>query len=105
MTILSIATTLVSSPLLAQSISHSGDKTNFTEESTMSHEVIQKPAILVIGIDCRTSKIAMVLGSGVPLFSATNQEHQCHLISTQSYPSGLVQLKYEVIRSNKEKTE
>lgn len=28
--------------------------------------------------------------------STMNQEHKCRLISTQSYPSGLVQLKYEV---------
>ena len=42
------------------------------------------------------SIIATVLGSGIPLFSNMNQEHKCRLISTQSYPSGLVQLKYEV---------
>jgi dihydrofolate reductase len=50
--------------------------------------------------DITLSLIAMVLGSGIPLFSAMNQEHKCHLVSTQSYPSGLVQLKYEVIRDN-----
>ncbi len=44
------------------------------------------------------SIIAVVLGSGIPLFSAMNKEHKCRLVSTQSYPSGLVQLKYEVIR-------
>lgn len=55
-TILSIATALVSSPLLGQSTPHRSDKTNFKQEDTMgSHEVVQKPAILVIGIDCRTS--------------------------------------------------
>jgi dihydrofolate reductase len=42
------------------------------------------------------SIIAMVLGNGIPLFSTMNQEHKCRLISTHSYPSGLVQLKYEV---------
>lgn len=42
------------------------------------------------------SIIAMVLGSGIPLFSTMDREHNCHLLSTQSYPSGLVQLKYEV---------
>lgn len=46
--------------------------------------------------DITISIIAMVLGSGIPLFSTMNQEHKCRLISTQSYPSGLVQLKYEV---------
>jgi predicted transcriptional regulator YdeE/GNAT superfamily N-acetyltransferase len=55
-TILSVATALVSSPLLGQNAPHISDKTNFTEENTMgTHEVVQKPAILVIGIDCRTS--------------------------------------------------
>jgi len=46
------------------------------------------------------SIIAMVLGSGIPLFSPMNQEHKCHLISTKSYPSGLVQLKYGVLRDS-----
>ncbi len=56
LTILLLGAVIVSSPLLAQSTPHSGDKTNFTEENTMgSYEVIQKPAILLIGIDCRTS--------------------------------------------------
>ena len=43
------------------------------------------------------SVIATVLGSGVPLFSTMNKEHKCLLRSTQSYPSGLVTLKYEVV--------
>ena len=46
--------------------------------------------------DITISIIAMVLGSGIPLFNTMNREHKCRLISTQSYPSGLVQLKYEV---------
>jgi dihydrofolate reductase len=50
--------------------------------------------------DITVSIIAMVLGSGIPLFSVMNQEHKCHLVSTQSYPSGLVQLKYEVIHDS-----
>lgn len=40
------------------------------------------------------SIIAMVLGSGIPLFSEMNREHECRLISAKPYPSGLVQLKY-----------
>lgn len=44
------------------------------------------------------SIIAMVLGSGVPLFSTMDKEHTCRLTSSQSYPSGLVQLKYEVVK-------
>lgn len=46
--------------------------------------------------DITISVITMILGSGIPLFSTMNREHKCRLISTQSYPSGLVQLKYEV---------
>lgn len=45
--------------------------------------------------DITISIIAIVLGSGIPLFSTMNQEHKCRLVSTQSYPSGLVQLNYE----------
>lgn len=48
--------------------------------------------------DITISVIATVLGSGIPLFSTMNREHKCRLISTQSYPSGLVQLKYEVVK-------
>jgi len=44
------------------------------------------------------SIIAMVLGSGIPLFSVMNREHKCQLVSSQSYPSGLVQLKYVIIK-------
>lgn len=47
--------------------------------------------------DITVSIIAMVLGSGIPLFNAMNQESKCRLVSTKSYPSGLVQLKYAVI--------
>jgi predicted transcriptional regulator YdeE len=54
-TILSIATALLSSSLLAQSLSHSGDKRNLNEENTLGNEIVQKPAVVVIGIDCRTS--------------------------------------------------
>ena len=43
------------------------------------------------------SIIPIVLGSGIPLFNTMDREHKCRLLSTQSYPSGLVQLKYEVI--------
>lgn len=47
--------------------------------------------------DMTISVIAMILGSGIPLFNTMNQEQKCRLISTQSYPSGLVQLKYEIL--------
>lgn len=43
------------------------------------------------------SLIAMVLSSGIPLFSVMNREHECHLITSQAYPSGLVQLKYKLL--------
>lgn len=48
--------------------------------------------------DITISIIAKILGSGIPLFSTMQKEHNCHLVSTQSYPSGLVQLKYDVIK-------
>lgn len=44
------------------------------------------------------SIIAMVLGSGIPLFSTMNKEQPCRLVSSDSYPSGLVQLKYKMIK-------
>lgn len=44
------------------------------------------------------SIISMVLGSGIPLFSAMDRELKCRHIATQSYPSGLVQLKYEILK-------
>ncbi|KAF3362457.1 putative protein YwjB [Chlamydiales bacterium STE3] len=42
------------------------------------------------------SIIAMILGSGIPLFSIMNKEHKCHLVSSQAYPSGLIQVKYKL---------
>jgi len=41
------------------------------------------------------SVIPVILGSGIPLFHLT-KEHACRLIASQSYPSGLVQLNYEM---------
>ncbi len=46
------------------------------------------------------SIIAMTLGAGIPLFSKMSSEHKYRLLSTQSYPSGLVQLKYQVIQED-----
>lgn len=46
--------------------------------------------------DITISVIAVILGSGIPLFSTMDREHKCRLLSTRSYRSGLVQLKYEV---------
>ena len=45
------------------------------------------------------SVIPVILGSGIPLFNTIGKEHACHLISSQSYPSGLVQLNYEMQRT------
>jgi dihydrofolate reductase len=48
-------------------------------------------------VDAMTlSLIPVILGSGIPLFNPIGKEHACRLISSQSYPSGLVQLKYEM---------
>ncbi len=40
------------------------------------------------------SIIPIVLGSGIPLFPKMIQELPCRFVSSQSYPSGLVQLTY-----------
>ncbi len=42
------------------------------------------------------SIIPVILGGGIPLFKAIGKELPCRLISSQSYPSGLVQLNYEI---------
>jgi dihydrofolate reductase len=44
------------------------------------------------------SIISVFLGSGIPLFRAMDKEQTCRLESTQAYPSGLVQLKYDVVK-------
>lgn len=41
--------------------------------------------------------IPIILGEGLPLFNVVAKELPCRLISSQSYPSGLVQLNYEPI--------
>lgn len=51
-------------------------------------------------VDCMTlSVIPVILGSGIHLFNPISKEHACRLISSQSYPSGLVQLNYEMKRT------
>ncbi len=42
------------------------------------------------------SVIPTLLGSGIPLFNRVGKEIPCSLIASKSYPSGLVQLQYEV---------
>jgi GrpB-like predicted nucleotidyltransferase (UPF0157 family)/dihydrofolate reductase/GNAT superfamily N-acetyltransferase len=44
------------------------------------------------------SIIPVILGSGIPLFYVIDQEIPCRVISSQAYPSGLVQLKYEIVQ-------
>jgi GrpB-like predicted nucleotidyltransferase (UPF0157 family)/dihydrofolate reductase len=44
------------------------------------------------------SIIPIVLGSGIPLFHVMEKEIPCRLLSSQSYPSGLVQQHYEIIK-------
>lgn len=44
------------------------------------------------------SIIPVILGSGIPLFQSISKELSCRLLSSQSYSSGLVQLKYELIK-------
>lgn len=45
------------------------------------------------------SVIPIILGSGIPLFNPIGKDQACRLISSQSYPSGLVQLIYEMQRA------
>jgi len=40
--------------------------------------------------------IPIILGNGIRLFNPMDKEHNCSLISAQSYPSGLVQLRYKI---------
>lgn len=44
------------------------------------------------------SIIPVILGAGIPLFNMIDKEISCRLISSQSYPSGLVQMNYEIIK-------
>jgi dihydrofolate reductase/predicted GNAT family N-acyltransferase len=44
------------------------------------------------------SIIPVLLGSGIPLFNPIDKEISCRLVSSQSYPSGLVQFNYEIIK-------
>jgi predicted transcriptional regulator YdeE len=55
-TILSIATVLISDTLLGQDSPRNAGKINLTEENIVGNNtIVEKPALLVIGIDCRTS--------------------------------------------------
>ncbi len=44
------------------------------------------------------SIIPVILGSGIPLFNVIDKEIPCRAISSQTYPSGLVQLRYEIVQ-------
>ncbi len=46
------------------------------------------------------SIIPILLGSGIPLFNPAVNEHTCKLTSSQSYPSGLTQLRYELLSAD-----
>ena len=43
------------------------------------------------------SIIPVVLGEGIPLFRGIGKDTWCHLVSSQVYSNGLVQMKYDVI--------
>jgi dihydrofolate reductase len=48
-------------------------------------------------VDAMTiSFIPILLGAGIPLCNPMEKELSCRLISSQSYPSGLVQLRYDL---------
>ncbi len=42
--------------------------------------------------------IPIILGEGLPLFNVVGKELPCRLTSSHNYPSGLVQLNYELIK-------
>ena len=42
------------------------------------------------------SVVPIILGDGIPLFNVVGKEISCRLTSSQSYPSGLVQLNYKI---------
>ena len=44
------------------------------------------------------SIIPVILGSGIPLFNVIDKEISCRAISSQAYPSGLVQLRYKIVQ-------
>ncbi len=44
------------------------------------------------------SIIPVILGSGIPLFNLIDKEIPFRVISSEAYPSGLVQVKYEVVQ-------
>ncbi len=45
------------------------------------------------------STIPIIIGNGVRLFKETEQENKLELVASNSFPSGLVQNQYIVIRS------
>jgi dihydrofolate reductase len=42
------------------------------------------------------SVVPILLGSGIRLFKTTPKEHQCRLVSSKAFPSGLVQTIYQL---------
>lgn len=44
------------------------------------------------------TRIPIILGAGIPLFGPVADDVQLRHIETRSYPSGLVQSRYEVVR-------
>ncbi len=44
------------------------------------------------------SIIPVILGSGIPLFNVIDKEIPLKALSSETYPSGLIQLKYELVR-------
>jgi len=43
------------------------------------------------------SRVPVLIGKGIPLFGATSKDIPLKLISTRSWPSGMVQCEYEVL--------
>jgi dihydrofolate reductase len=75
------------SSLRSQGIKHIYVDGGLTISSFLEAGLVDQMIITVIPI---------ILGKGIRLFNSMNKEHDCKLISAQSYPSGLIQLRYEV---------
>ena len=61
------AIALISNTILGQKASLATNKINFTKENIMeNYEIVQKPAILVIGIACRTSNAPTAAPQDIP---------------------------------------
>jgi dihydrofolate reductase len=74
----------LASQLHAEGVQHIWIDGGVTVSKFLEHQMVDTMTLSVIPV---------ILGSGIPLFSLT-KELSCHLISSQSFPSGLVKINY-----------